>query len=75
MKWGQKGASEECRPRVKKNKRREQGSPRVEVTGKEEDREKYRDSKNIAADTRRKGAPRTRDGKEEGREKRCGTDL
>jgi len=58
-----------------REKRREPGSPSAEVTKKEGDREKYRDSRNIAADTRRKGAPRTRDGKEEGREKRCGTDL
>lgn len=48
----------------------------VEVRKREENREKYRDSKNIAEErypTRRKGAPRTLGMEKKKEEKRCGT--
>ncbi|CAL1682141.1 unnamed protein product [Lasius platythorax] len=54
-------------------KRREIRDETAEVTKKEENREKYRDSENIAGDIRRKGAPRTLGMEKKKEEKRCGT--
>jgi hypothetical protein len=79
MKWGQQRKARAKNVVKRTTRKKKINRDRTEGRGDEERRrlhEKYRrDGKNRAADTRRKGAPRTRDGKEEGREKRCGTDL
>lgn len=58
-----------------KKKKRKIRDKTAEVRKKEENREKYRDSKNIAGDIQRKGAPRTLGMEKKKEEKRCGTRI
>lgn len=66
-------AREKCCPC--KKKKRIIRDKIVKVRKKEENREKYRDSKNIAGDIQRKGAPRTLGMEKKKEEKRCGTRI